>query len=187
MKNSLFLGMLIGCVLAASAASAQDASRPMLCPKPTYLTITAGAPSVFNADFSAAALAAPRAGLHNTLPNKMFLNTFQWKRPAGCCSDITSATLTVQMKANQGGSSKTASDAGNDLIGISRNGVGVPGYAGPVYSSFPFAAGQTVTKTFVLTGAELANLNMDNRLSFTVEDDTQVVSATLQLSRCCLN
>ena len=83
MKNSLFLGMLIGCVLAASAASAQDAGRPMLCPKPTYLTLTAGAPSVFNADFSAAALAAPRAGLHETQPNKMFLNTFQWKRPAG--------------------------------------------------------------------------------------------------------
>lgn len=187
MKRSLILGIVIGGVLAASAVLAQEVSqRPMLCPHPTYETLTASGSSVVNADFSAAALAAPRAGLNDSQPNKMFLYSFVWK-PSGKCCTIVGATLTVKMMSNQPGSSKTASDAGNDLIGITRNGAGVPGYAGPVYTSFPFPANQATTKTYVLTGAELANLNADNRLSFNVEDDTRVTSATLSLARCCLN
>jgi hypothetical protein len=188
MKNSLFAALAIGCVLIANAASAQDAGRQMLCPKPTYVTLTASAPSVFNADFSPASLGAPRAWLNNTAINHTFLYSFIWKPPvAKCCTNIISATLTVQLRSNQGGSSKTASDAGNDIISIVRNGVGVPGYGGPIYTSFPFPVNQATTKTFVLTGAELANINTDNRLSFAVEDDTRVISATLQLARCCLS
>jgi len=188
MKRSLLLSILIGGVLTASAAVAQEPGRPgpMLCPKPTYITLQAHPPSVFNGDFSAAALAVSRAGLNDTQPNKMFLYTFEWKTPGKCCT-IVGATLIVNMASNQGGASKTSSDAGNDLISISRNGAGVPGYAGPVYTSFPFAANKVTSKTFVLTGTELANLNMDNRLSFAVEDDTRVTGATLQLSMCCLN
>jgi hypothetical protein len=188
MKHSLFLGVSVGLALLAGVASAQDSGRQMLCPKPTYVTLTASAPSVFNADFSSASLGAPRAWLNNTAINHTFLYSFLWKPPVGkCCSNIISATLTVQLKSNQPGSSKTAADAGNDIISIVRNGAGVPGYGGPIYSSFPFPVNQPTTKTFVLTGAELANINTDNRLSFAVEDDTRVVSATLQLARCCLS
>lgn len=166
------------------------ANVPVPCPNPQHIVLTAGAANVLNnifpGDFSAAALAAPRVGLGDAHCDKFFLCTFKLDLPSKCCQ-ITRAVLTVKMKANQPGSSVNDHSAGNDTIGIYRNGAGVVGYGEHVYSNWPFAAGQPSVKTFNLTGAELTNLNTDRRLSFVVQDDTMVQSATLELWGCCLS
>ncbi len=156
------------------------------CPRPISLTLTATTPNVVNSDFSAAQLGAPRAWLNDPAINKNFLYTFQYAKDERCC-EVTSAILTVRMKANQGGQSKTSSDAGNDGISIMYNGSVVPPFSQAVYSSWSFNVGQTSTKTWTLTGAALANLNATHRLSIYVQDDTMVQSATLQISGCCLS
>lgn len=156
------------------------------CPRPISLTLTATTPNVVNADFNAVQLGGPRAWLNDPAINKSFLYTFQYTKDEKCC-EVTSAVLTVRMKSNQSGASKTSSDAGNDGIAIMFNGAGVPPFSQSVYSSWSFNAGQTSTKTWTLTGAALANLNATRRLSIYVQDDTMVQSATLQISGCCLS
>jgi hypothetical protein len=149
----------------------------MPCPNPTLQMMSMTTPVVMSADFSAAALAAPRAGINDTAPNKVFLHTFRWDPPA-CCR-ITSAYLTVVTRANQAG-------ATNDTIGLALNGSSIPGMAGPLYSG-AVTMNQQTTKTFVVNAAGLAAMNANNRLSFAVQDDTRVVSADLRIDRCCIN
>jgi hypothetical protein len=187
--------LLASFILSASSAKSQERKTlpmnelPIIknnCPKPISLTLTATTPNVVNSDFSAGQLGAPRAWLNDPLINKSFLYTFQYAKDEKCC-EVTSAVLTVRMKANQNGHSKTSSDAGNDGIAIMYNAAVVLPFSQPVYSSWSFNAGQTATKTWSLTGAALANLNATHRLSIYVQDDTMVQSATLQISGCCLN
>src|SRR6266403_2050464 len=125
------------------------------CPRPISLTLTATTPNVVNSDFSAAQLGAPRAWLNDPAINKNFLYTFQYAKDERCC-EVTSAVLTVRMKANQGGQSKASADAGNDAISIMYNAGLVLPFSQSVYSSWAFNAGQTTTKTWTLTGAALA-------------------------------
>lgn len=160
---------------------------PCDCPKPIYMTLNANTPNLFQADFSPASFSAQRVGLNSTATNKFFLHTFQWKSAARNCQ-ITSAVLTVKMKSNNGGSSAAASDAGNDTISVVVNGAGVPPFSERVYSAVntPFSAGQAATKVWNLTGAALTAINANSRLSFSVQDDTMVQSATLVLRGCCL-
>lgn len=156
------------------------------CPYPIGETINVGPPN--QSDFKAESLAA-QVGLNNAVPNKQFLGTFQWKPKSKCC-EITRAVLTVKMKANSGGQSATTADAGNDTIGVTvAGGVGaMPQPGGVVYGpTFPFPAGTLVTKTFNITGTALAKLESGGGLSFLVQDDTMVTSASLQLSGCCLS
>jgi len=130
---------------------------------------------------------ANSVGLNYSGPDKSFGYTFQWK-PAHRCCQITKAVLTVNLQANQGGSSTNSSDAGNDNIYVMRQGSTVAPYSERIYTGlWPFQAGKQVTKVWNLTGAALANINTDNRLSFYVEDDTMVKSATLSLIGCCLS
>ncbi len=188
--------LLASFILSASVAQSQDRRALPLndaqiitkgtCPQPVALTLTASTPNVVNADFSAGQLGAPRAWLNDPAINKSFLYTFRWTKDEKCC-EITSAVLTVRMKANQSGASKTSSDAGNDGIAIMYLGSAVAPFSQSVYSSWSFTAGQTATKTWTLTGAALAHLNATRRLSIYVQDDTMVVSATLQISGCCLS
>src|SRR5213079_1714432 len=92
------------------------------------------------------------------------------------------------MKSNGPGQSQNSADAGNDGIAIMHAGVVVAPYNEAVYSgiSRPFGVGQVAIKTWNLTGAALSNLNASGYLSFAVQDDTSVQSATLQLWGCCL-
>lgn len=175
----------------AIGGAVEDMGRPMPMPKPTpcpnpvNLTINVGAPN--QADFSAAQWNAPRAGLNDHGKNKHFLGTFQWKPKYKCC-EIASATLTVTMQANSGGQSANSPDAGNDGIGVVNAGITVPPYSGAVYTGlWPFSAGKQVTKTWNITGAALAKIESGGGLSFAVQDDTMVKSATLVLRGCCLN
>lgn len=186
MKNSILATVLFGAILTASSTMAQVPPAPgaMPCPNPTTQTISLTTPVVVNAEFSAAALAAPRAGINDPISNKVFLHTFRWDPPA--CCQITSATLTVVLRANQQGvSPPTSPDAGNDTIGVSSGGVGLPGMGGRIYTS-PVTTNQQVTKTFVMDATGLAAMNANNRLSFSLQDDTRVVSATLRIERCCV-
>ncbi|HKO43696.1 MAG TPA: hypothetical protein VJU84_10410 [Pyrinomonadaceae bacterium] len=196
-KQSLAYSLLImtftlsGALAKAQDRRAQPVSEWQLaakapCPRPISLTLTATTPNVVNSDFSAVQLGAPRAWLNDPAINKNFLYTFQYAKDERCC-EVTSAVLTVRMKANQSGQSKTSADAGNDAISIMYNAGVVPPFSQPVYSSWSFNAGQTSTKTWTLTGSALANLNATRRLSIYVQDDTMVQSATLQISGCCLS
>lgn len=153
------------------------------CPKPIALTLTATTPNVYNADFTPGMLALPRAFLNDPAPNKAFLYTFQWKSEQRCC-EITSAILTVKMKANQAGT-KDGSNAGNDGIAIV-HGNPVPPFSEPVHSPLPVPPGHVATKSWTLSGQALSNLKANHRLSFYVQDDTMVQSATLKIYGCCL-
>ncbi|MDO8802620.1 hypothetical protein [Phenylobacterium sp.] len=184
MKRTIFMTALIGCLLSAGMALGQDTGRPMLCPKPSYETIDLSTPTPINADFRPDMLAIARAGLNDAAPNKFFLHTFQWKPPQ--CCQILGATLTITLRANQAGTSAAGSDAGNDSMGVMSNGVAFPGLNGAVYTAFPVAINQPTTRVYVMSAAALAAMNADNRLSFYVQDDTRVLSAKLQINRCCV-
>ena len=159
------------------------------CPSPIVpFTLTAPQLMSFDAtDFSQAQLNAPHmTGLGDPSSDEYFLHTFVWKREKRCCQ-ITKARLTVNMKANSTCQSHTGHDAGNDSIVIMYNTLTVPNYVDYIYSgSGSCNAGQTATYTRDLNATALANINQSGRLSFAVQDDTQVVSATLQLWGCCL-
>ena len=158
------------------------ACRPVVvdgsCKSPITLNLTANTPSAHQPDFAAAAWSNHVQTLNYSGINKFYVHTFKWERK---CGQIKSATLTVNLKANSAGALPTSSDAGNDTMAVVHNGVSVPGTSGPLYFNQPFPVGNPVTKTFNLSAA-LANMNLDNRLSFNVQDDTSVVSATLQLT-----
>jgi hypothetical protein len=171
--------------LATEPRAAGVVALPNSCPAPLDLTLQTSSLNVFKGDFAAGQL-VNSVGFNYSGPDKHFLYTFQWKPPHRCCQ-ITKAVLTVNMQANQGGQSAHSSDAGNDAISIMHSGTVVAPYSEAVYSHWPFSAGQQATKVWNLTGAALANINADNRLSFYVEDDTMVKSATLQLIGCCLS
>jgi len=200
LKRFLVYSLLIAS-FAQSAASASSQERkaapgndelPIIkspCPKPISLTLTANTPNVVTTDFSADQLAGPRAWLNDPAINKHFLYTFHWTNDQRCC-EITQALLTVKMKANQGGVSKTSRDAGNDGIAVMLP-TAVVAYSDSVYSppggpGWPFSAGATAVKSWSLSPAALNSLNATHNLSIYVEDDTMVTSATLQLSGCCL-
>ena len=195
--------LLLVATLTLPAASAQQQERkaalpidkeiPIVkgdCPRPIALTLTATNPTSFDpADFAQGQLNAPHmTGLGDTSINKNFLYTFKWKRDERCCQ-ITKAVLTVKLRANQAGQAATSADAGNDGIAIMHLGNVVPPYNESVYSNVPkpFPVGQPATKTWNLTGAALNNINAFNKLSFAVQDESRVDSATLQLWGCCLS
>lgn len=189
-QAALFSVMALGAgsafAQAATAAGEGRGDSKGGCPNPISETINVGPPNL--GSFRADQLALPRAWLNDSATNKAFLGTFQWKPKFRCC-EITRATLTVNMKSNSAGTSATTRDAGNDTIGVMVGGVGaLPQPGGQVYTGpFPFPAGTLVTKTFNITGTALANLDSGGGLSFVVQDDTMVTSATLTLSGCCLS
>lgn len=192
MKISVGRLVLIGGILIAGSVMAQERPRPaprpvrgpeMACPNPTYETLTASGSSLVNADFPAIALANMQP-VGGTAANRWTGYTFQWRPPA-CCA-ITRAILTVRLRAITGGTSNTSSDAGNDTLGLVSAGASLPGQSGYIRPNAPFAAGSEITRTFTLTGAQLATLNSGNRLSFLTQDDHAVLSATLRLERCCV-
>ncbi len=149
------------------------------CKPPITLSLAANTPSAHQPDFASAAWNNHVQTLGYSGINKFYLHTFNWERK---CGKVTAAVLTVVLKANKNGATATSSDAGNDTIGVVHMGVSV--FGEQVYSAVtkPFPAGTQVTKVWNLSGAALTNMNQTNRLSFNVQDDSSVVSATLQLT-----
>lgn len=168
----------------AQATSLELPVAQSACPRPISLTLTAAnPPNVFAGDFAPVQLTSP-VGLNFTGPDKAFLYTFQWRREQGCCQ-ITKAVLTVKMRSNLPGQSKTDHAAGNDAIYIMHAGQSV--YGEPVYSQWPFPVNHPTVKQWTLSPAVLNNINTFGRLSLYLQDDTRVESATLQLTGCCLS
>jgi len=204
LKRSLAYALLLASLALwpASSPSQQRKAAPVNqelavvpqagCPKPISLTLTAKPPSFFSGDFSQgpnSQLSAPHmTALGQQTADMNFLYTFQWTKDQKCCQ-ITRAVLTVKMKSIQGGQTTKSSDAGNDGIAIMYQGNVLAPYNEGVYDGVPrpFNPGQLATKQWVLNPAALNIINTQGRLSFAVQDDTSVLSATLQLTGCCLS
>lgn len=195
----LTAGFLLSAVSAVPQQQRKTPGDPVVLPinkecpkpfKPFASTINASTPYVDNKDFTAGQLALPRAWLNDPSLNKAFLFTFQVGVPGERCCEITGATLTVKLHANQASQDVNSSDSCNDGISLMHNGSAVAGYSEYVYKP-PFcppaiSKGQTVVKTWQLTGAALSNLIADHSLSVYVQDDTMVESASLEIWGCCL-
>ena len=150
-----------------------------ICPKgyqQQSINLTASAPSPATpnlADFPTSSCSAgfePNFG--GTLSNRCFRQTFTWKTPGPECSCL-SGELTIQYKALEGGAS-------NDTFAIFSGGSVVPGTSLPLYPG-GVPIGQTMTKKIPLS----CDLLKNNRLSFLIQDDTSVLSATLHVVYCC--
>jgi len=198
--NVFTLPLTAAILLTAGSALAQEAPqerpRPVAseavalpgraaCPAPFSVTLNANTPYVLPSDLPRDA--NYQTSLGYTGADKSYFHTFVWKHEHRCCQ-ITSAVLTVKMKALQPGQSNTSSDAGNDNITLWHAGQVVQPYNERIYNGLPhpFPAGQLATKTWTLNATALGILNSTGALTFGVEDDTSVTSATLQLTGCCL-
>jgi len=104
------------------------------------------------------------------------------KRDPKVCCRITSAHLTVVFKALQGGATGS-STSGNDRWAIMSRGTSIAP-SEPIFDGSAVTTGQTVTKTVTITNAAALGSGF---LSVFAEDDTEIVSATLVLSGCCLD
>ena len=169
---------------AVAGGGIPDIVRPVACPAPFSVTLNANTPYVLPSDLPSGA--NYQTSLNYTGADKSYFHTFVWKHERRCCQ-VTSAVLTVHMKANQPGQSNTSSDAGNDNITLWHAGQVVQPYNERIYGPpYPFPAGQTATMVWNLNATALGILNSSGALTFGVEDDTSVTSATLQLTGCCL-
>lgn len=187
MKSKMILPAIVFTALVCSSAvnSQEQVGRQLPgtaipCPVPLQVNLTSPPPAAatpFAADFPSAGVVEPNFG--GTATNRHFRHTFTWKAATDCCQYIK-GTLTITYKALNGGQSATTPDAGNDKWYVFKNGASLTG--GSLYTSFPFSAGQTGTKTIPLTHAMLSG----DRLSFLVQDDTSITSAKLNVVGCCV-
>jgi hypothetical protein len=171
-------------LLAGAAALAQVPaplpSRGMMCPHPTVRDIKGEiSPPVQDPSDLPANLIPLTAGStwNQTAINKGFAHTFHFKMDV-CCA-WSSGTLTMEVKALQGGGAGTSSSA-NDGVSVFSNKVVVPPQASPWSSGVQ--TGATKTLTFQIPASALAR----DMVSFYVEDDTAVVWAHLHLEGCCI-
>ncbi len=162
---------------------ASQPTQPVPCPHPFTLTRPGIASEVVHSptgDFTGVHPYAWASGFGDPHANVLFAYTFDLSRyvsnPRICCA-LTSATLTLNLKCH-------ADIPQNDTWAIIRNGHSVPGSGGTI--GWPSGCnGQTKTVTWTASAADLARMNADERLSFAVQDDTTVISASLKVSGCC--
>jgi hypothetical protein len=153
------------------------------CPHPSTQTINATGTPQGGPDFPAAWNGHYASGLNDPSPNHIFAYTFhfKWPSPDRVCCELVGAVLTVKVKCLN-------DIPENDTWAVVNNGVGVPGSGGKI--GWPAGCnGQTKTLTWTATPAMLSQMNAegtDPHLSFAVQDDTSVLSASLQLTECCV-
>ena len=170
--------MLSAISLGAGPAKAQapEAARMIPgpgvpCPNPVHYVITR--PTAAGSQQAATIL-----GTYNqTSINQSFKDTFTFKPPQGQCCQFTSGTLKVTYKALQSGDANHVSTSWNDDAGL------MPGPYPRIWGPGPVPAGQVKTIPYNLTPAMLAS----GSITLYVEDDTAVVSATLEIIGCCLS
>jgi hypothetical protein len=158
-------------------------TQPVPCPNPFSVTLPGSPGGVVHSntgDFTNVHPYAWASGFGDANANKYFAYTFNLSRyvsnPKICCA-LTSATLTLNLKCIN-------DIPENDTWGIVRNSASVPGSGGTI--GWPSGCnGQTKTVTWTATAADVAHMNSDARLSFAIQDDTTVLSATLNVSGCC--
>ena len=186
-RNRYLACLLLVATFALSAASAISQERrpvppteaALPCPIPQHIHLTAQAPQAatpYLPDFPATPCSAgfePNFG--GTTRDRCFRHTFTWKPPTPCCQCLR-GTLTLTYRALNPGSPNSPTSA-NDTFAT------YPGVSGPLY--VPPAGGGPPwqrTKTIPLKCEWLTN----HRLSFLVQDDTSVLSATLDVDYCCV-
>jgi hypothetical protein len=194
LPRSIAAGLFFGASLLSGTALAQELkiggpNREVLCPHPATLTLqAAAAPSVNAVDFSSPLPSGQGVRVLNVAgTDQVYRYTFNWKVSDKLCCEISKGKLTIVFKYNNGG---------NDTVGIVHNNVSVPGQGGYIWTgstaglgTAPHTGGPLPPKTVVinLNAASLANATHDNRLSFGMQDDSTIQSATLELSGCCVN
>lgn len=169
-----------------SAAALIPVGAQQQCPNPRQinLTQTTGAATPVLADFPTTPCSAgfePNFG--GNQPDRCFRHTFSFPPPTElCCQCVEgkSNTLTIRYKVLVGGPAGSPTSA-NDTIAFYSGGSVVSGTSKNLYSG-PVIKGQIFTKTIPLKCSWLTN----NRLSFLVQDDTSVLSATLKINTCCV-
>jgi hypothetical protein len=191
--QTLALALVALGVLLPSPGAAQEGRRGVphpvspirFCPRPSQpqaINLTASAPATATPnlpDFPASSCSAGwEANFGGTTPDRCFRHTFTWPAPKPECRCL-SGELIIQYKALLGGSAYTSNSA-NDTVGIYSGGSIVAGTSQHLYSG-AVTTGQTGTKTIPLNCDMLKN----NSLSFLVQDDTSVTSATLHVFYCC--
>ena len=187
MKRILWVALV---VLSAATLSAQEEQREapvkyppgqFPCPHPYSQTFKAPPPATPAPVLSElpANMQSPVAGSqwNQTAINKHFAHTFRFPSERQCCL-ISKATLSVTIKALQGGPKDSPSSA-NDMVYVFAGGT-------VLQSQQPWkngvATGTTTTLTFNFTQQQLAG----GMLTIYVQDDTAVVSASLNVSGCCI-
>jgi hypothetical protein len=118
-------------------------------------------------------------GLGDPSHNVVYGYTFKLNIPSDrLCCEITKAVLTLRLKCH-------GDIPDNDTWAIVHNGHGVIGSGGPI--GWPqMCNGQTKTVSYVATQVVLNDMNQGHRLSFSVQDDTTVLSASLTTTGCCV-
>jgi hypothetical protein len=198
-KLSLRLMAVVGTLAIIAfvpGATKADDKAVVPCPNPLpAVSITRGgtqAATPSTTDFPSTPAGNLPSAYGQTGHNRAFYDTIVFRKPSTreCCQlgQIPGTPyygkLTVTYKSLQAGSGPNASDSGNDAGGLVYHGAGVSGQTGAIYApTFVFAVGHIVTRTYFLNAAEAAS----GQVSFSVEDDTAVVSAALAVpGGCCV-
>lgn len=189
MKNTLTtITLLIVIVLTAGFASAQEERMavalpvaPVACPFPYHQHFTAGpgapAPAPVLSEFPAAIGPLVTGSVWNQgVANKHFGQTFRFPSSKDCCV-MTSATLTIHLKALQSGPSLSTSV--NDGLTVYAN-------HGVINSQALWTPAVHANDTKTVVIPITANNLTGGMVSFYVEDDTAVVSAELDVTGCCI-
>lgn len=165
------------------AAGAEAIAVPAVpCPRPVSTTLKGATPPTSEAaDLGAANTAAVAGSQWNqTAINKHFAYTFRFPAPPRECCLMTSGTLTVRIKALQGGSPGSPTSV-NDAVHIMSNGTAVAGLSQQPWLG-GVATGTIATLNFNIPAAVLKT----GRVTFYVQDDAAVLDATLTVRGCCL-
>jgi hypothetical protein len=180
---SLLSTLSFGSGPAGAQAGEVERGRPSVpCPNPVVVTITRGGTTAATpsaVDFPSVPLTG--YAYNQTAVNHFFRDTIAFKKPESKCCQFNPGKLTVTYKALMGGPAKSATSA-NDTAGLVFHGASVPG-GGYIFGNLGTGTGQTVTIPYTVPASIVAS----GQVSFSAQDDSAVVSATLEISGCCLD
>ena len=176
-------GPIAAPLIAQEAAPQQDAriAIPLVpCPRPysTVIQGANGAPAPDAADLGPAYATSVGSQWNQTAVDKHFGHTFRFPTTKDCCL-ITSGTLTIKVKALQGGPPNSATSA-NDSFTLFSNGVNISQQQ--PWKNTGVATGATATLTFNVP----ANVLATGKVSIYGQDDSAFISADLRLQGCCI-
>jgi hypothetical protein len=181
--SKLFKPILFTVLLFMFISLSIKGSAQVDCPRgwvQSSQTITTLSPNV-QSDFVGAypyvtqAVWDSRVGLNSDISNRFFFGTYKLD---GCCR-VMRAVLTVKVCPNgiEPQNDGMAINAGGGWRSLGRH------Y--PQNGRIPHCPTPTII-TCTLTPAEVTALNASHKLTFFVQDDSRVLSTSLQLTVCCL-
>lgn len=168
--------------VAVPAVALPGAAMP--CPQPITLKLTHGGPGVHTAgqpdpaDFGS----LPGGTYNQTSINQWFRDSFHFKTSNSKCCQFKDGKLTVVYRALQAGPANSSTSANDDGGVWSGSGLLTGASGGRIFSG-AVTLGQMATIPYVVPAGLIAS----GKVSFAAEDDTAVVSATLEISGCCLD